>query len=79
MSDRGFTGHVNNVTYVRYAETARVNLVRNYALHIDPAHKKEWLNTVGNTGVGLILQSIKMDYKFVSRLLLSPTLIRIRS
>jgi hypothetical protein len=43
--------------------------MRNYALHLDPAHKKEWLNTVGNTGIGLILQSIKLDYKFVSRCL----------
>ncbi|KAH8697749.1 thioesterase-like superfamily-domain-containing protein [Talaromyces proteolyticus] len=57
-------GHVNNVTYLRYAETARVNLMRNYAIHIDPAHKTEWLNTVGNRGIGLILQSIKLDYKF---------------
>lgn len=58
-------GHVNNVTYLRYAETARVNLMRNYAMHVDPAHKTEWLNTVGNKGTGLILQSIKLDYKFV--------------
>lgn len=58
-------GHINNVAYVRYAETARVNLMHNYATHIDPAHQTEWLNTVGNKGIGLILQSIKIDYKFV--------------
>ncbi|EED24516.1 conserved hypothetical protein [Talaromyces stipitatus ATCC 10500] len=57
-------GHINNVAYVRYAETARVNLMHNYATHIDPAHQQEWLNTVGNKGIGLILQSIKIDYKF---------------
>ncbi|OQE43034.1 hypothetical protein PENCOP_c003G00767 [Penicillium coprophilum] len=56
--------HVNNVTYVRYAETARVNWTRNIGKHIDPANKKEWSNMVGNTGIGLILKSIKVDFKF---------------
>ncbi|GAB1200839.1 hypothetical protein APSETT444_010219 [Aspergillus pseudonomiae] len=56
--------HVNNVTYVRYAETGRVYMTRNFATHIDPAHKKEWMNIVGNTGIGIILRSIKIDYKF---------------
>ncbi|KAL5359538.1 hypothetical protein BJX96DRAFT_183823 [Aspergillus floccosus] len=36
--------HVNNVTYARYAETARVYFMRNYATHVDPAHKQEWMN-----------------------------------
>ncbi|KAL4865696.1 hypothetical protein BDV12DRAFT_187981 [Aspergillus spectabilis] len=57
-------GHVNNVTYVRYAETARVYFTRNFALHIDPAHKPEWMNLVSNRGLGIILRSIKIDYKF---------------
>ncbi|KAJ5631109.1 uncharacterized protein N7484_011209 [Penicillium longicatenatum] len=57
-------GHVNNVTYVRYAETARVNWTRNIGIHIDPEHRKEWLNMVNSTGIGLILRSIKIDYKF---------------
>ncbi|KAL4933866.1 thioesterase family protein [Aspergillus undulatus] len=57
-------GHVNNVTYVRYAETARVYFTRNFALHIDPAHKAEWMNLVSNRGLGIILRSIKIDYKF---------------
>ena len=58
-------GHVNNVTYVRYAESARVNWTRNIGMHIDPAYKKEWLNLLNSTGIGLILRSIKIDYKFV--------------
>ncbi|KAJ5172079.1 hypothetical protein N7492_004672 [Penicillium capsulatum] len=58
-------GHVNNVTYVRYAESARVNWTRNIGLHFDPAHHKEWLSMVSSRGVGLILRSIKIDYKFV--------------
>ncbi|KAJ5125510.1 hypothetical protein N7526_007687 [Penicillium atrosanguineum] len=57
-------GHVNNVTYVRYAESARVNWTRNIGNHIDPANKKQWLNLVNSTGIGLILRSIKVDYKF---------------
>ncbi|KAL4943392.1 hypothetical protein BDV06DRAFT_190147 [Aspergillus oleicola] len=57
-------GHVNNVTYVRYAETARVYFTRNFAMHIDPEHKSEWMNLVSNRGLGIILRSIKIDYKF---------------
>ncbi|OOF95705.1 hypothetical protein ASPCADRAFT_207052 [Aspergillus carbonarius ITEM 5010] len=57
-------GHVNNVTYPRYAETARVYYTRNFAMHIDPAHKREWLNLVSSKGIGLILRSITIDYKF---------------
>ncbi|KAE8351927.1 Thioesterase/thiol ester dehydrase-isomerase [Aspergillus coremiiformis] len=57
-------GHVNNVNYVRYAETARVFMTRNFATHIDPAHKKEWMDIVSSTRVGLIVRSITIDYKF---------------
>ncbi|KAL4961491.1 thioesterase family protein [Aspergillus stella-maris] len=57
-------GHVNNVTYVRYAETARVYFTRNFATYIDPEHKADWMNLVSNRGLGIILRSIKIDYKF---------------
>ncbi|PGH11645.1 hypothetical protein AJ79_04785 [Helicocarpus griseus UAMH5409] len=60
----GCYGHVNNVSYVRYAETARVNWSRNIGIHQDPANKKAWFNLLGSTGIGLILKSIKIDYKF---------------
>jgi hypothetical protein len=40
--------------------------MRNYAMHIDPAHRKEWLGMASSTGIGLILRSMKVDYKFVS-------------
>lgn len=59
-------GHVNNVMYSRYAETARINWMRNFALHIDPSHRKDWPTIVNAAGLGLILKSIKVDYKFVS-------------
>ena len=35
-------GHVNNVTYIRYAESARINWAQNFANHLDPKHRKEW-------------------------------------
>ncbi|KAI1959647.1 hypothetical protein LOZ58_004456 [Ophidiomyces ophidiicola] len=56
--------HVNNVMYVRYAETGRVNWTRNFAMYHDSAHEKQWLEMIGSTGIGLILKSIKIDYKF---------------
>lgn len=58
-------GHVNNVMYNRYAESARVNWTLNFAAS-DPAHKTEWLELVSPKSIGLILRSIKTDYKFVS-------------
>ncbi|KAI9742814.1 MAG: hypothetical protein M1818_003543 [Claussenomyces sp. TS43310] len=59
-------GHVNNVTYVRYAESARVEWIQNYAVFMDPAHKREWSELTTPKGTGLILRSIRTDYKFVS-------------
>ena len=58
-------GHVNNVMYNRYAESARVNWTLKFASQ-DPAHKKEWLELMSPKSIGLILRSIKTDYKFVS-------------
>lgn len=42
-----------------------MNWTRNMGNYIDPANKKAWINMLCNTGIGLILKSIKMDYKFV--------------
>jgi len=58
-------GHVNNVMYNRYAESARVNWTLNFAA-MDPKHKKEWLELMSPKSIGLLLRSIKTDYKFVS-------------
>ena len=58
-------GHVNNVMYNRYAESARVNWTLKFAAQ-DPTHKKEWLELMSPKSIGLILRSIKTDYKFVS-------------
>jgi hypothetical protein len=51
--------------YNRYAESARVNWTLNFAAS-DPKHKAEWMELMTPKGVGLILRSIKTDYKFVS-------------
>ncbi|TVY16969.1 hypothetical protein LARI1_G006646 [Lachnellula arida] len=56
--------HVNNVTYVRWAESARVNWTNNYAVHFDPSHRREWAELSMPKGVGMILKSIRTDYKF---------------
>jgi hypothetical protein len=61
----GITGHVNNVMYNRYAESARVNWTRNFAAS-DPTHEKQWMELITPKSIGLILRSITTDYKFVS-------------
>ncbi|KAL8975632.1 MAG: hypothetical protein Q9197_000107 [Variospora fuerteventurae] len=57
-------GHVNNVTYIRYAESARINWAQNFAKYHDPTHKKQWEELWTPKGDGLILRSIKTDFKF---------------
>ncbi|KAF2835826.1 hypothetical protein M501DRAFT_997497 [Patellaria atrata CBS 101060] len=57
-------GHVNNVTYNRYAESARINWAQNFANILDPHHKKEWSQLWTPQGEGLILRSIRTDFKF---------------
>ncbi|KAL2355977.1 hypothetical protein BJ546DRAFT_969478 [Cryomyces antarcticus] len=58
-------GHVNNVTYNRYAESARITWAQKYARNIDPAHQEAWSELWTPKGDGLILRSIKTDFKFV--------------
>ncbi|KAI4240820.1 MAG: hypothetical protein L6R40_004934 [Gallowayella cf. fulva] len=57
-------GHVNNTTYIRYAESGRINWARNYARYHDEAHKKDWEDLWTPRGDGMILRSIKADFKF---------------
>ncbi|KAJ9615683.1 hypothetical protein H2200_001759 [Cladophialophora chaetospira] len=57
-------GHVNNVMYVRFAESGRCNWVRNYSRHVDPGHKRQWEELLTNRSIGLILKSITVDFKF---------------
>ena len=57
-------GHVNNVTYNRYAESARILWAQRYAREIDPKHATQWTQLWTPKGDGLILRSIKTDFKF---------------
>ncbi|KAM0147569.1 hypothetical protein ACHAPG_010496 [Botrytis cinerea] len=56
--------HVNNVMYVRYAESARVNWAQNYAVHIDPQNQEKWRRMCTPEGYGMIMKSIKTTYLF---------------
>lgn len=58
-------GHINNVMYVRYAESARVNWARNFASYIDPENAEGWNGLMGSKGKGLILRTMTTEYKFV--------------
>jgi acyl-CoA thioesterase FadM len=60
-----FTGHVNNVMYNKYAETGRVQFTHNHAEHATGEEKQQWLDLVTPKNLGLILKSIKTEYKFV--------------
>ncbi|KAM4066183.1 thioesterase-like superfamily protein [Hirsutella rhossiliensis] len=55
--------HVNNVIYNRYAESARVNWLLRFAAAADPKHRQQWSELMTPKSVGLILRSIKTDYK----------------
>ncbi|KAK4157536.1 thioesterase-like superfamily-domain-containing protein [Chaetomidium leptoderma] len=57
-------GHVNNVNYYRYAESARVNWITNFAVHVDPKHRKQWRELMSPKSTGLIMRSLKADFKF---------------
>lgn len=63
--------HVNNAAYIRYAEASRVNWIRYFA-NINPAHASDWRDLMNPRGVGLIMKSIKADYKFVSLFVYPP-------
>ncbi|KAK4448158.1 thioesterase-like superfamily-domain-containing protein [Podospora aff. communis PSN243] len=56
--------HVNNVNYYRYAESARVNWITNFAVHVDPSHRDEWRDLMSPKATGLIMRSLKADFKF---------------
>ncbi|KFG84369.1 hypothetical protein MANI_010688 [Metarhizium anisopliae] len=56
-------GHVNNIMYNRYAESGRVNWVTSFAAHAPPEQRQQWVDIMSPRGIGLILKSIKTDYK----------------
>ncbi|MCJ1382825.1 hypothetical protein MMC17_005938 [Xylographa soralifera] len=61
----GCHGHLNNVSYVRLAESSRVHFFSG----IPPPgssteHNRQWRDTCTPKGLGLILKSITIDYKY---------------
>lgn len=62
--DQDAMGHVNNVQYVRFCETGRTNWTRKIGDYFDPQNKKIWDEMLTSKSFGLILKSIKVDYKF---------------
>lgn len=53
------------MNYYRYAESARVNWITNFAVHVDPAHREQWRELMSPKSTGLIMRSLKADFKFV--------------
>ncbi|KAI8961520.1 hypothetical protein F5Y11DRAFT_326074 [Daldinia sp. FL1419] len=64
-------GHVNNANYIRYAESARVNWIIHFA-SVDPGNGTRWRELMTPKGTGLIMKSIKAEYKFVRHPCSSP-------
>jgi len=59
--------HVNNVQYVRWAESSRVNWATHFAAaeaaRGDRSRARRWAELMTPDSVGLILKSIRVDYK----------------
>ncbi|KAM3422051.1 hypothetical protein BST61_g2427 [Cercospora zeina] len=58
-----FKGHVNNVVYNRYAETGRVDWFLKLA-RVDPPNAEAWRTILTPKDLGLLLKSIRTDFKF---------------
>lgn len=52
--------------YNRYAESARVNFFRNHGKDAAEGRGQLWDDLLTPRGLGLILKSIKTEFKFVS-------------
>lgn len=62
--DMDSMGHVNNIIYNRFAESSRVNYFVNFSHTVGEEHSQAWVDIMTPKGTGLILKSIKTDYKF---------------
>lgn len=54
------------MVYNRFAESSRVNWTLEFAENAKRGSKEEWLELMSPRSIGLILKSIRTDYKFVS-------------
>ena len=59
-------GHINNIVYNRWAESSRVNWLGHLSRETKQENKKAWGDLMSPRSVGLIMKSIKTDYKMVS-------------
>ena len=58
--------HVNNVQYLRYAETSRIHFFHRLLRHKVPAERrKAWTDLVSPRSKGLILKRATVDFLFV--------------
>ena len=55
-------GHVNNATYLRYAETSRIWYFRRLAGLAPREYRKELAQIMRPAGIGLILKTVKVDF-----------------
>jgi hypothetical protein len=42
-----------------------VNWITNFAVHVDPGHRRQWRELMTPRSTGLIMRSLKADFKFV--------------
>lgn len=65
--DMDCMSHVNNVTYNKWAESGRIEWANELACEEkDRERRDQWRELWSSRGVGMILRSIRTDYKFVS-------------
>ena len=58
-------GHVNNVQYLRYAETSRIWYFRRLTPHVPRNRRKEWDEFLTPRGEGLILKAAHVEFLLV--------------
>ena len=56
---------MNNVQYLRYAETSRVHLFHRLHRQVPDEHQRTWAALVSPRGEGLILKRATVDFLFV--------------
>ncbi|RDW83425.1 hypothetical protein BP5796_04916 [Coleophoma crateriformis] len=70
--DMDSMSHVNNVAYNRYAESGRIEWIQHMARFIASHKKASWNAMWTPKGDGLILKTIRTDFKFVRASNLPP-------
>ncbi|KAF5024160.1 hypothetical protein F66182_3795 [Fusarium sp. NRRL 66182] len=58
-------GHINNVMYNKYVETGRVHFIRQHSKDATAEERTQWEDLPTPRGLGLILKSIKTEFKLL--------------